>query len=66
MIKQTNDWVTDQGRLRDAGVTDNAIDNFLKGTIDEGMNTGDFMFYYADIFVEGIQYGNRTTLCDSL
>ena len=38
----------------------------LNGTIDQGMNTGDFMFYYADIFVEGIQYGNRTTLCDNL
>jgi len=30
------------------------------------MRTDDFMFYYADIFVEGVQYGNRTTLCDML
>jgi hypothetical protein len=65
MIKQSNDWVTEQGRLRDAGQP-NAIDPFLKGTISEGMNTGDFMYYYADIFVESVQYGNRTTLCDTL
>ena len=24
------------------------------------------MYYYADIFVESIQYGNRTLLCDTL
>jgi len=28
------------------------------------MRTDDFMFYYADIFVESVQYGNRTNLCD--
>jgi hypothetical protein len=28
------------------------------------MRTDDFMFYYADIFVEGVQYGHRTALCD--
>lgn len=27
------------------------------------MRTDDFMFYYADIFVESVQYGNRTELC---
>lgn len=30
------------------------------------MRTDDFMFYYADIFVESVQYGNRTTLCNML
>jgi hypothetical protein len=30
------------------------------------MRTDDFMFYYADIFVEGVQYGHRTGLCDML
>jgi hypothetical protein len=30
------------------------------------MHSGDFMFYYADIFVESIQYGNRTVLCETL
>jgi len=28
------------------------------------MNIGDFAFYFADIFVETVQYGNRTGLCD--
>mmetsp|Transcript_76060 Transcript_76060/g.105131 ORF Transcript_76060/g.105131 Transcript_76060/m.105131 type:complete len:221 (-) Transcript_76060:56-718(-) len=27
------------------------------------MRGDDFMFYYADIFVESVQYGNRTNLC---
>jgi len=27
------------------------------------MRSDDFMFYYADIFVESVQYGNRTELC---
>ena len=48
------------------GITTNAIDKFLAGTPQEGMRTDDFMFYYADIFVEGVQYGNRITLCDML
>jgi len=29
-----------------------------------GMNNGDFAFYFADIFVESVQYGDRTGLCD--
>lgn len=24
------------------------------------------MFYYADIFLESVQYGNRTNICDTL
>lgn len=66
MIKESNDWVTTQGRLRDQGDTTTVIDQVLNGTISQGMNTGDFMYYYADIFVESVQYGNRTTLCDTL
>ena len=30
----------------------------------KGMDNGDFAFYFADIFVESVQYGNRTGLCD--
>lgn len=28
------------------------------------MDNGDFAFYFADIFVESVQYGNRTGLCN--
>lgn len=28
------------------------------------MHDGDFAFYFADIFVESVQYGNRTGLCE--
>jgi len=31
---------------------------------NEKMNNGDFAFYFADIFVESVQYGDRTGLCD--
>jgi len=31
-----------------------------------GMRNDDFMFYLADIFVEAVQYGNRSDLCDFL
>lgn len=27
------------------------------------INDGDFAFYFSDIFVESVQYGNRTGLC---
>lgn len=30
------------------------------------MRTDDWMFFYADIFVESVQYGNRSNLCDEL
>ena len=66
MIVQSNNWLTQQGVLRDAGMTDNAITNFLKGTPSEGMRTDDFMFYYADIQVEAVQYGHRQELCAML
>ena len=28
------------------------------------MNDGDFAFFFSDIFVESVQYGNRTGLCN--
>ena len=30
----------------------------------KGMHNGDFAFFFADIFVESVQYGDRTGLCD--
>ena len=65
MIQDSQVWITAESVKRDDG-KENAIDATLEGTDCEGMHTGDFMFYYADIFVEGVQYGNRTTLCDTL
>lgn len=31
---------------------------------DPSLHDGDFAFYLADIFVESVQYGNRTGLCN--
>ena len=59
-------YVTSQGELRDNGATDTIIDQTLQGTGSEGMRTDDWMFYYADIFLESVQYGNRTKMCDLL
>ena len=59
-------YVTAQGQARDGGNTDTIIDNTLNGTVSEGMRTDDWMFYYADIFLESVQYGHRTALCDEL
>lgn len=66
MILQSIDYISEQGRIRDDGLTDNAIDRSLAGTPSEGMRSDDYMFFYADIFVESVQYGNRTKLCDLL
>lgn len=30
------------------------------------MRSDDWMFFYADIFLESVQYGNRTKMCDLL
>ena len=59
-------YVTEQGKLRDQGETDTVIDKTLAGTGYEGMRTDDWMFYYADIYVETIQYGKRTQTCEFL
>lgn len=66
MIQSNMEYVTAQGVLREAGATDTVIDETLKGTGSEGMRTDDWMFFYADIFVESVQYGNRTKMCDLL
>jgi len=66
MILKTQDFITIEGSKRVKGNTDNLIDLHLKDTPSAGMRTDDFMFYYADIFVESVQYGNRTKLCDLL
>jgi len=42
------------------------IDLYLNGTTSEDMRTDDFMYYYADIFVESVQYGKRSDLCNML
>lgn len=62
-IQKSTLYVTAEGRKRDAGDSDNAIDRYLATTTTPNMRTDDFMFYYADVFVESVQYGNRTGLC---
>jgi len=32
----------------------------------QSMRYDDFTFYFADIFVESVQYGGRTKLCDMI
>jgi len=54
MIQQTMAYVTEQGVARDNGETDTIIDQTLQGTDSEGMRTDDWMFYYADIFLESV------------
>lgn len=63
MIQQTIEFATQVGEDRDNGSTTTIIDALLQGTGAEGMRTDDWMFYYADIFLESVQYGNRTKLC---
>lgn len=65
-IQQTIDYITLQGIARDAGDQNTVIDELLSTSSSAGMRTDDFMFYYADIFVESVQYGHRTELCDML
>lgn len=54
MIQTSTAYVTSEGIGRDTGITDNSISRYLAGTLQESMRTDDFMFYYADIFVEGV------------
>ena len=54
MIQDSMKYVTEQGELREDGETDTIIDKTLKGTGSEGMRTDDWMFYYADIFLESV------------
>ena len=57
-------FVTEEGKKRDSGDEDNIITKSLAGSNSEKMLTDDWMFYYADIFVESVQYGGRTDLCE--
>jgi pimeloyl-ACP methyl ester carboxylesterase len=61
-IQDTMAWVTELGKKRDAGDTSTVIDQTLDEST-QGMRTDDWMFYYADIFLESVQYGHRTELC---
>ena len=62
------EWVTEVGNARENGVTDTIIDKTLASSEHAytDMRTDDWMFFYADIFVEAVQYGGRTKLCDTL
>lgn len=65
MIQESMAYVTEMGHKRDAGDENTVIDQTLSGD-SVGMRTDDWMFYYADIFLESVQYGHRTLLCDTL
>ena len=65
MIKESNEFATQQALLRNEGAP-NLIDPVVAGTESESIRSDDFMYYYADIFVESVQYGGRTGLCNTL
>ena len=52
-IQKSTAFVTQQTVLKENGKT-NVIDTFLESVGSSGMRSDDFMFYYADIFVEGV------------
>ena len=66
MIQKSMKYVTEQGKKRDSGDADNIITKTLAGGPSTAMRTDDWMFFYADIFVEAVQYGGRTALCETL
>ena len=66
MIQKSMNYVTEQGKKRDSGDADNIITRTLAGGPNPNMRTDDWMFFYADIFVEAVQYGGRTKLCETL
>ena len=66
MIQESMKYVTQQGKLRDSGDSANVISKTLAGGPSADMRTDDWMFFYADIFVESVQYGGRTSLCETL
>lgn len=53
MIKETNEFTTQQALLRDEGAP-NLIDPVVAGTDAATIRSDDFMFYYADIFVSSV------------
>ena len=50
MIQESMKYVTEQGRLRDAGDADNVITKSLEGGSTPDLRTDDWMSFYADIF----------------
>lgn len=60
-IQRSTAYVDEQTKLYNEGKA-NEIESALPEEC-KGMRSDDFMFFYADIFVESVQYGNRTTLC---
>lgn len=65
MIQALQIFADEQAGLREEGEA-NAITEALATMDIDGMRSDDFMFYFADIFVESVQYGNRSNLCDFL
>ena len=53
MIKETNEFTTQQALLRDEDAP-NLIDPVVAGTVAATIRSDDFMFYYADIFVSSV------------
>lgn len=60
-IKALTDYIND-------AITDKltpADKEFVQGVFNSaGIDNGDFMFYIADTFTLGVQYGGRSDLCD--
>ena len=54
MIQKSMKYVTEQGKKRDSGDADNVITKNLAGGPSVDMRTDDWMFYYADIYVESV------------
>ena len=54
MIQKNMKYVTEQGKKRDSGDDDNIITKTLTGASNSDMRTDDWMFFYADIFVEAV------------
>jgi len=50
------EWVTEVGNARENGVTNTIIDKTLASSpnASSDMRTDDWMFFYADIFVEAV------------
>lgn len=53
-IQESVAYITAEGVLRDAGDTNTVIDELIGNSASAGMRSDDFMFYYADIFVEAV------------
>ena len=58
-IQDITKYVTDTFKGTDQKKTNDILEVFDA----KGMRTDEFMFYFADIFVESVQYGGRRALC---